>query len=346
MTATVLGPAASPISREGTNDQSPYTRLTKVEPMNNHDGTAVRSPNFVVGIDLGGTKIRGGIATTWGAIIADRKVETQADDLIGQIARLVASLCQDADADIGAVVATGIGGAGVPDSVGGTFGKAPNLAGVDGESFAGQLAEVLGHRVVIENDVNVAALGELKYGVGLAHRDFVFVSVGTGIGMGVVSNGMLVRGAHGAAGEIGFLPMGADPFDPRTRRRGALEEVVAGDALTGRYRDATGTVVTAEEVFARAAKGDVAAIATLDEQAKWLATAIVAVDAMLDPHVVVLGGGIGSRADLLLMIRGWLDRLGASAIDVRISELGSRAPVAGAVLLALDAARPSGKGTV
>lgn len=314
--------------------------------MNNHHGTASSPPSYVVGVDLGGTKIRGGIATSSGAIIAERKVETQADDLIGQIARLVESLCQDADADINHVVATGIGGAGVPDSGGESFGKAPNLSGVDGASFAGQLAHMLGHPVMIENDVNVAALGELKYGVGLTHQDFVFISVGTGIGMGVVSNGRLVRGAHGAAGEIGFLPMGADPFDPRTRRRGAFEEVVAGDALTGRYHHATGTVVTAEEVFARAAQGDAAAIATLDEQAKWLATAIVAVDAILDPQVVVLGGGIGSRADLLEVIRGWLDRLGAPAIDVRISELGSRAPVAGAVLLALDAARPSGKGTV
>jgi len=298
----------------------------------------------VVGIDLGGTKIRGGIATSSGEIIAELTVPTSGSGLIHQIVALVQELCAAAAIDADHIVATGIGGAGVPDPTGEGFDKAPNLIGVQDVSFAGELALALGHSVVIENDVNVAALGELHYGAGLSHKDFVFISAGTGIGMGIVSAGTLLRGAHGAAGEIGFLPIGSDPLDPANRRRGPLEEMVAGDALTRRYAVVTNEVISSQEVFLRAEAGDPAAIATVNEHAKWIAIAIVTVAAVLDPEIFVLGGGIGSRKELLRLIFDWLARLGNSVLDVRISELGNSAPVAGAVRLALDSTKSFAKG--
>jgi predicted NBD/HSP70 family sugar kinase len=299
---------------------------------------------YVVGIDLGGTKVVAGIAGGGGAIVADRREPTATGgELVGQLARLVRELARDADIDPERIVATGIGGAGVPE--GGAFGLAPNLVGAADASFAGRLSEALTHPVVLENDVNVAALGELHHGVGRRHRDFAVVAVGTGIGMGIVIDGRLVRGSRGAAGEIGFLPLGADPLAEENRRRGPLEEMVAGDAMAERFRRAAGVAATAEEIFERAGRGDPAALDALDEEAKWVAAALVAAHAVLDPELFVLTGGIGSHPGLLPRVRDWLARHGAGAIDVRISELGAQAPVAGAIRLALDSLTSISKGT-
>lgn len=295
----------------------------------------------VAGVDLGGTKVRVGIATTGGELVAETTVATaEAGRLPEQISAQVRRLAEEAGIDPAAIGATGVGGAGVPGEAG-TFDVAPNLRGIDETPFARDLSAELGHPVVLENDVNVAALGELAEGVGRTVDDFVVVSVGTGIGMGIVSGGRLLRGARGAAGEIGFLPIGADPLDRRNHRRGTLEEVLAGDVLAARY-SAT-RPVSARKVFGLASAGDRAALAALDEEARWLATALVAVAAVLDPAVIVLAGGIGGRAELVERVERWLPLLGSSGLVIQASELGSRAPVLGAVRLAIDAL-PAHKG--
>lgn len=294
--------------------------------------------SYVIGIDLGGTKIRAGIAALDGSIQADKRVATKVDgaDLIDQVVELVYDLCSAIDVPVDRVLATAIGGAGVPNG-NGSFRLAPNLKGIDNAPFTQRLTERLGHPVTLENDVNVAAIGELHYGLGLGVSDFVFLSIGTGIGMGIVANGQLVRGASGQAGEVGFLPFGADPFELVHHVRGPLEEAVAGDALASRYAVATGTQLSTEQIFARASDNDEQAIAALDEEARWLATTVIAVQAVLDPQVFVLGGGIGSRKELLPGIQRWLRKMGWRHIDIRSSELGHYAPVAGAVRLALNA---------
>ncbi len=293
---------------------------------------------YVVGVDLGGTKIRAGIADAAGTILAERKVATNAHgvDVVDQIAGLVEALCTDVGAQTGQVAATGIGAAGVPDGAGNNLAQAPNLSALRSVSLGSDLTKRLRHPVVIENDVNIAALGELHYGVGLTHSDFVFVSVGTGIGMGIVAGRRLVRGARGAAGEIGYLPFGADALAPENHVRGPLEEAVAGDALDRRYQTTSGQRLSTREIFTKARGGDAEAIAAVDDEARWVAAALVAVNAVLDPEVFVIGGGIGSRKDLLPYIQTWLKRHGCS-LDVRTSELGHRAPVVGAVRLALEA---------
>ncbi|MFT4235331.1 MAG: ROK family protein [Microbacterium sp.] len=302
---------------------------------------------FVVGIDLGGTKTLGGIATIDGSIVAEHTVATTqaAGQLPAQLISLIEALASRAGIDREAVAATGIGGAGVPDQHSGGFSMAPNLMLSGDRPLHDELTRALGHPIVLENDVNVAALGELHEGVGRVAADFVFISIGTGVGMGIVADGRLLRGAHGAAGEIGYLPVGTDPLDPAHQRRGPLEEQLAGDALVARYRAASGAALTAPDIFSRAVQGDPHASAAIDEHARWVATAIVAVNAVLDPGIVVLGGGVGARPELLGPVRTWLAALGASSVDVRISELGSQAPVIGAVHLALDAVRLDPKGS-
>ena len=300
--------------------------------------TLATATTHVAGVDLGGTKTRIGIATADAVLVAETVEPTGRDAgrLPIQIAARIRALAAVAGVDPAAIGATGVGAAGVPDAAG-SFAIAPNLGGIGETPFARELAANLGHRVVLENDVNVAALGELRFGVGRNCRDFVVVAVGTGIGMGIVSDGRLLRGARGAAGEIGFLPLGTDPFDARNHRRGPLEETVAGDVLAARYQEAGGGEVTARQVFELAAAGDHRAQEAIDAEARWLSAGIVAVAAILDPDLVVLGGGIGGRRELADRVRAWLPRYGVAGLDVRISELGDRAPVLGAVGLAIDA---------
>lgn len=303
--------------------------------MTAHDHATTDLAGYLVGIDLGGTKVRGGIALGNGDVLAEAEQPTAPGggrELVGQLASLVRELCTVVGINLGELHGVGIGGAGVPDDANGGFGQAPNLGDLASFSFAGELERALGCTVLLDNDANVAALGELAAGVGTQHDDFAFVSIGTGIGMGLVLDGALVRGAGNAAGEIGYLPFGTDPLEPANQRRGALEEAVAGDSLAARYRANS----SAREVFAAAATGDPGAATALDEHAKWIAHAIAAVDAVVAPGRFVLGGGIGSRAELLDPIRAWLSRLGRPELTVSISELGNSAPVLGALRLARD----------
>ncbi|WP_235493582.1 ROK family protein [Leifsonia sp. Leaf336] len=295
---------------------------------------------YVVGIDLGGTKVRAGIATIAGEILHETTEPTRdGRAIVAQVTEMVRGLAAAVGASRASIVATAIGGAGVPDSSTGKFDLAPNLGDLEGFDVVAELEGRLGHPVVIDNDVNIAALGELHSGVGTEVDTFAFVSVGTGIGVGVVLDRRIWQGVRGGAGEIGYLPIGSDPLDPGNQRRGALEEVVSGDSIAQRFQVASGRArSSAVEVFELAAGGDPDALASLDEEARWLAHAILAVDAVVDPGLFVLGGGIGSREELLAPVLHWLGRLGRPTIEVRISPLGSSAPILGAVRLAIDAA--------
>lgn len=295
---------------------------------------------YVVGVDLGGTKVRAGIATMAGEVLDETTEPTLAGrEIVTQLAEIVARLAAAVGASRASIAATAIGGAGVPDADAGQFDLAPNLGGLEGFDVVAELERRLGHPVVIDNDVNIAALGELYSGVGSETDSFAFVSVGTGIGVGLVLDRRVWQGVRAAAGEVGYLPIGSDPLDPRNHRRGPLEEAVSGEAIVRRYQQLSGsTGATSIDVFERASAGDPDAAASLDEEARWLAHAIVAVDAVVDPGLFVLGGGIGSREELLAPVLHWLAELGRPAIEVRISRLGSNAPILGAVRLAIDAA--------
>jgi glucokinase len=297
------------------------------------------SGNAFVGIDLGGTKIHGAIAfddrldpaTTGPEIAAELRVPTSGD-LVSGIAAMVDALAASAGVDRDSVRATAVGGAGAATESG-ALSLAPNLELSDAASFGTDLRRSLRHPVVVENDVNAAAVGELTFGVGREHDDFVVIASGTGIGMGVVSGGRLVRGARGAAGEIGFLPFGADPFDPLNQRRGPLEEVLAGDALAAGFRSTTGIQADPTEIF-DLMDGDDRAREAVELHARWLALGLVAVRAIVDPAAVVLTGGIGSRPELLEPLRRALAALGAPDLRVVSSDLGGRAAVLGALTLA------------
>lgn len=195
--------------------------------------------------------------------------------------------------------------------------------------------------MVLENDVNLAALAERDHGHGRHVDTFVFISVGTGIGMGLVLAGRLHKGAHGSAGEIGFLPMGGQgPVDaPDARRRGSLEAAASADGIVrAARRQGMGGRVTARQVFEAAAAGDRAAAVVVAETAELVARAIAAVSVVIDPDLVVLGGGIGSAPAFAQAVAAELRRLLPTVPDLRVSAMGGESVVEGGLRLGIDTA--------
>lgn len=296
---------------------------------------------FVVGIDLGGTQLRVALADLAGRIVdeADEPVDPRGGlPLIERIGALAAGML--AKRVTGALRGAGLAVAGVPHPQTGAVLLAPNLPGFDTIDVRAEAARALGCAVSVENDVNMAALGEQRHGRG--SDDFAFVAYGTGIGMGLVSDGRLVRGGRGAAGEIAWLPVGADPFDVRSHAHGSLETAIGSQSLLARYRERGGEAEDVRALFGAVGAGDAAAAAVVDEAARLLALGLLSVRAVADPERIVLGGSIGVRPELLDRIRHWLARAGAADLPVEASALGSRAALAGAVDLALRAACASG----
>jgi glucokinase len=300
-------------------------------------GALAPRPTHLVGVDLGGTKIHVAVADHTGRLLGETIAPTGAErgaQLAQRVRAITTDLLLQQQIDPGTIRAVGIGAAGAVDPGNRAFALAPNLGDLQGVNLANLLEEAFGCPVAIDNDVNLAAIGEWRHGLAQGASDFVFIAVGTGIGMGIIANGQLLRGARGAAGEIGFLPFGTDPLHAANQFRGPLEEALAGDAIARRYNDANGTVEETREVFKRAFSGDAAAERAVDGEAKYLAQAIVAVHAVLDPDLFILGGGIGSRPELLPLTLPWLERFGVQQLDVRTSQLGNSATVRGAIEIA------------
>jgi predicted NBD/HSP70 family sugar kinase len=239
---------------------------------------------------------------------------------------------------------TVIGSPGFVDPRSGTIQLAPNLAGWGHPGVLEALRAELGPSFVVENDVKLATLGEQAHGQGKGIANFAFVSIGTGIGMGIVIEGRLYRGSRGAAGEIGYLPLGDTEGKTTTgvRRRGWLESVAAADGVVANARrlGIKGTV-TAKQVFEAAARGEKAALEVVHLEAEELARAVAAVTAVIDPELIVLGGGIGGNGALLIkpMEKRLRSLLRVPAPKIVISALGDDAVVLGALATALATAR-------
>lgn len=294
----------------------------------------------VLSIDLGGTKLHVALANLGGTIIGELVERTDrrgGEHLVQQLGAMADRLLQQAGVPPGALHAAAVGSPGVFDPQTGRILFAPNIAGLDQMDVAGALAQRLGCAVQVENDVNLAALGEQWQGCCREARSFAFVALGTGIGMGLVADGRLLRGARGAAGEIAYLPLGGDPFDSRGYRLGTLENAVGSVAILDRYHGLGGPpAADVRAVFDRLEQGDQAAATTLDEIARLLAQACMAVRAIMDPERIVFGGSIGAQAPLLDRVRVLLARHMPDPIVVEVSALGPRAAIMGGVGLAVS----------
>jgi predicted NBD/HSP70 family sugar kinase len=299
---------------------------------------------LVLGLDIGHEYVRGALADLAGEIRARSTLRARATSVRGRVAELVRlgdMLCNEAGVSRSAITQTVIGSPGVYDPNKNSMTLTGGLAGWDRPAALAGLRAAFGEEVVIENDVDAEALAERALGHGRNVEDFAFVHVGTGIGMGLVLGGRLRRGVHGVAGEIAFMPTsegsGADEGD--ARKRGELEAAAAAAAVVRAARKAgIRGPVTARRVFDAAARGDDRAAAVVAEEARLVAKAICAVITVVDPELIVLGGGIGQAPGFADAVSGQLQTMAPARPAVRVSALGYDAVVDGCLAAGSDLA--------
>ena len=269
--------------------------------------------SLTCGIDIGGTKIAAAVVEEDGTIVEQLRLDSPAED-----ASAIEDAIVEVVADLGTrheLAGVGIGAAGYIDSDRSVVMFAPNVAWRDTDLRA-RIEERTGLDVVVENDANAAAWGEFLVGAGRDADDLLLVTVGTGVGGGIVASGELYRGAFGVAAEIGHLRVVPGGLLCGCGNLGCLEQYASGRALVrrtheeaatdpasaallrragGRVEDVTGAMITEA-----AEEGDAFARARLAELGRWLGEGIASLCTVLDPGVIVVGGGVSAAGDLLL----------------------------------------------
>ncbi len=325
--------------------------------------------SLTIGLDIGGTKIAGGVLDDHGRILFEGRRDTPAenpDDIAsaaGDLARELASRAREGEGGGSAgedVVAVGVACAGFVDAAGAVVLFAPNLAWRD-EPLKERLQELVDLPVTIENDANAAAWGEFRVGAASDADDMVLVTVGTGVGGGIVSDGSLLRGAYGLGGELGHMRVVPGGHRCGCGNRGCLEMYASGNALVRDARElvASGTPhaglmaemcggdpdrLEGAHVTSAAQRGDPAARELLEDLGTWLGEGIASIGAILDPELVVIGGGVADAGDLLLeptrgaFSRNVIGRGHRPVPELRIAELGNSAGLIGAGVLAAEVA--------
>ena len=322
----------------------------------------------VLGIDIGRARLRAAVADLSGEILARTDVpnrERTATGVADAAAQAAEQALDLAGIGAGQVIHAAIGTPGVFDPDQGRVRFAVNLPGWGRAGLFTRIRERLGApELSVHNDANLAALGEYDFGAGRGSRLFVYVLIGTGLGVGIVSGGELFAGAHGAAGEVGFLPASFTAPEPESssereaesevgtehaptqttdgQRRGGLEDAVSADAVVRAAKEGgLRGRLTAKRVFEQARAGNPAAIGAVRQEGERIAHVVAAISAVLDPDVVVLGGGVGHGADLMLdPVREALHRTTPLRPILAASELGDDAVLLGALTTALRVARP------
>jgi len=318
-------------------------RETAPDPSRPHYGALFFEPvpeaALVLAVDIGTRFIRAALGDLGGNVHTRRDVPFTGYDLESTIAT-VAALCEElVDEGVrarldGAVV----GVPGVVDPIDGSVSLASNALGIEGARLAGRLMDALGLPVQLENDINLAALGEQWRGVARGVDDFLFLSIGTGMGAGLVLRGELHRGRNGAAGELDYAFVGVGPdADPC-----AAAVAVFAQGIAATHTGVTSLLPPFEPrpIFAAARAGDPLAREIVAEEARRIALHVLPVAAVADVDLVVLGGGIGANGDLLLEpIRTHLAGALPYPPRVEVSALGEAAVLTGALATGVRAAR-------
>lgn len=304
---------------------------------------------YVVGVDIGRSWVRVALADLAGTIVARSEEQNEATSalaLIEMVNKLAHHTVASADLPWSQVIHLVVGTPGFLDPTSERLLYSHNLPEWDQPGLVDLLREALGQSLTVENDSNLAALGERTFGCGLTANTFVYLLIGTGVGMGIVIDGALYRGTHGAGGEIGFLPLGMHgdrevPMDASAHRRGMLEDATSAEGVV-REAMARGmsSPVSAKQVFDAARAGDEVAQAVVAWEGQQLALAIASVAAILDPEIIVLGGGVGRNVDVLRApIEQRLREITPFQPRIIASELDGDAVLLGAIATALTVAR-------
>jgi glucokinase len=322
--------------------------------------TAIGEPQ-AIGLDIGGTKIAGGVVTAAGVVQERTQVPTPPADEAATLAAMVAVVDQLRDRHPG-VDAIGVGAAGMVEWPRGRLRWAPHNAYRNLE-LRRLLHERTGLPTIVDNDARAAAWAEARFGAGAGTDDLVLVTVGTGIGGGLVLGGAVFRGTAGLGGEVGHMIVAPDGDPCDCGNRGCLEAMASGSAL-GRAarevaaRDPGGRLatlaggpqrVTGEVVFQAAKEGDQAALGLFERLGHWLGIGIASLITIFDPDVVVVGGGMAAAGELLLaparaaMERFVFGRAHRQLPPVVPARLGADAGLVGAATLALRGIKADGR---
>ena len=271
--------------------------------------------SYTIGIDVGGTKVLGGVVDQFGKVykLARRETPREGGSALTQS---IADVAKELISDF-AVESVGVSAAGFVSSDRQTMLATPNIAGWNGVNLDADLSALIGLPVVIENDANAAAWGEARFGAGRGKEHLLMLTVGTGIGGGIVVNGDLYRGAFGIAAEIGHMRVVPDGHLCGCSARGCFEQYASGNALLRHAREAIaaspdiarnllsrgdGTIdgLTGRAITEAARDGDAVALAAFNTTGQWLGAGIATLSVVLDPERVVIGGGVIDAGEILL----------------------------------------------
>lgn len=266
-----------------------------------------------IGIDIGGTKIAGALVDAQGAIVLEERVPSPAGDpeaMVDAVVGLIQRLSANHE-----VIGAGVAAAGFIDADQSTIIYAPNINWRN-EPFKAKLEAKLDIPVIIENDANAAGWAEYRYGAGRGYKHMVMLTIGTGVGGAVIADSHMLRGGFGIAGELGHIRVVPDGLLCGCGQHGCLESYASGSALLRsakalaasgdpagqrlREIEAEAGQLTGLEVYKAILENDEGALSVLRELGSWLGQAIGSLVAVLDPEVVVIGGGVSAAGDLLL----------------------------------------------
>lgn len=306
----------------------------------------MRQTGHCFAADLGGTKLAAAIADAQGRILAELTEPTDprgAAHVAEQIASCADKLARTVGIDVSRAAHVMVGVPGAIDPRTGLVSLTPNISGLDTFDVLGFLRRRFGPDVAIENDVNLAMLGEHALGCASHCRNAAFLSLGTGAGLGLMIDDKLFRGAHGMAGEIADLPVGRDPTSQHPVAAANFELEVGSHAIVDRYRRRGGTAAaTVRDVFKLLEEGDEVAGSVLDTTARWVALAVATLQSLLDLDLIVFGGSIGVRPELYERVQRALPAFFSRPISIAPSQLGDRAGLIGAAWAAGQALRQNG----
>ena len=300
---------------------------------------------YVAGIDLGASWIRVAIADLMGTIVQRREYPTLAYEGGRKIISRLLSIVHELVDSIGKenVLAIGMACPGV--CVGGRPWLTPFFPELKDIELRACIEEAFGIPIILENDVDMAVLGEMRNGAGYGCSDIVFLNVGVGLAAGIIIDGHLLRGKNRAAGEIGFMIL--DPSSARTefREQGVGELVLSGSGIVKRYRERVGgalkdtnhvDALSADRIFVLAKDGDNAAIDAISESKRCLSIAICNLSATLNPERIIVGGGVGLALMGEMDIVPFLEHHIPFVPDVVAAKLGHDASLVGAISTAVE----------
>jgi predicted NBD/HSP70 family sugar kinase len=303
----------------------------------------MRETAYCFAADLGGTKLAAAIADARGGIVAELTEPTDrrgAAYVAEQIAACADKLAKTVGIEVTRASHVMVGIPGAIDPRTGRVSLPPNIVGLEDFDVLGFLRGRFGPDVAIENDVNLAMLGEHALGCASHCSNAAFLALGTGAGLGLLIDDKLFRGARGSAGEIADLPIGRDPTSQNPSASGTFELEVGSLAIVERYRRQGGTAAaTVRDIFRLLEQGDEVAASVLDTTARWVALAVVTLQSLLDLELIVFGGSIGVRPELYERVRRALPAHFSRPITIAPSRLGDRAGLIGAAWAAGQALR-------